>query len=39
MTVWFNPNHIIEFFDVGTVFRAEFEDCLMTEFIAVSDSL
>ena len=43
MAVWFSPNHGNEFLDIGTVFRdsfrAEFEDCFMTEFIAVNDSL
>ena len=43
MVVCFNPNHDIEFSDVGTMFqdsfRAEFEDCFMAEFIAANDSL
>ena len=43
MTVWFSPNNGTEFSDIGTVFRdsfqMEFEDCFMTEFIAVNDSL
>ena len=43
MVVWFNPNHEIEFSDVGTIFRdsfrVEFEDCFMAEFVTVNDSL
>ena len=39
MAVWFSPNHGTKFSDVGTVFRAEFEDCFMAEFIAVNNSL
>ena len=39
MAVWFSPNHGIEFSDVGTVFRADFENCFMAEFIVVNDSL
>ena len=43
MAMWFNPNHRTEFSNVGFVFRdifrAEFEDCFMAEFIAVNDSL
>ena len=43
MVVWFNSNHGTKFSDVGTVFwdsfRAEFEECFMTEFIAVNDRL
>ena len=43
MTVWFSPNHGIEFSEVGTVFQnhfcAEFEKCFMVEFITVNDSL
>ena len=43
MAVWFNPNHGIEFSDVGTIFwdslQAEFEDSFMAEFIAIDDSL
>ena len=43
MAVWFSPNHETKFSDVETVFRdsfrVEFEDCFMTEFIAVNDNL
>ena len=43
MTVWFSPNHEIEFSDVGTVFQdifqANFEDCFMAEIIAVNGNL
>ena len=39
MAMWFSLNHGIEILDVGTVFRVEFEDCFMAEFIAVNDSL
>ena len=39
----FSPNNGTEFSDIGTVFRdsfqMEFEDCFMTEFIAINDSL
>ena len=43
MSMWFSPNHGIEFSDIVIVFldcfRAKFEDCFMAEFIAVNDSL
>ena len=39
MTVWFSPNHGTEFSDIGTIFRAEFEDHFMAEIISVNDSL
>ena len=43
MAVWFSLNHETDYLNVGTVFRdrfqAKFEDCFMTEFIVVNDSL
>ena len=43
MVMWFSLNHGIEFSDVGTVFRdnfqAEFEDCFMAEIIAFNGNL
>ena len=40
MAVWFNPNHMIEFLDVRTIFLEQlFEDCFMAEFIVVNNSL
>ena len=39
MVMWFSPNHVIEFFNVGTIFWVEFKDCFMAEFIAINESL
>ena len=43
MAVWFSPNHRTKFLSIGTnfrnIFRVEYGDCFMAEFIVVNDSL